>query len=161
MSHIHPDRTSSAELPVVQRAGADAHCFLLVSEAKGTPGAPGSQRAIPARAPPQPANLHTWIQKAVVLVKVLLRQVRVVFQIRCRFVWELDWSLSPAVLGMNGALCSAGDEWCAPLRSALPCWAVPAPQRSHGTAARRAPASALLICTKPRHTALLIHGANA
>lgn len=55
MSHIHLDRTSSAELPVVQRADADPHCFLLMSEAKGILGAPSLLRAISARAPHQPA----------------------------------------------------------------------------------------------------------
>lgn len=122
MSHIHLDRTSSAELPVVQRAGADPHCFLLMSEAKGTPGHPAPYE--PSLPVPLisllPANLQTLIQKAVVLVKVLLRQVRVVFQTRCRFVWELDWSLSPAVCwGRRG-------EWCA-----LLCPAAPAPQPRH------------------------------
>lgn len=69
------------------------------------------------------ANLHACIQKAVVLVKVLLRQVRVIFQTRCRFVWELDRSLSGLCWGRWGMV-----------RSALPCPARPLPQRSLGTA---------------------------
>lgn len=88
-----------------------------------------------------PANLQTLIQKAVVLVKVLLRQVRVVFQTRCRFVWELDWSLSPAVCWGrrgNGALCSAR----------LP------PHRSRGTALGVPKPDRSLSATKPR-----LHGA--
>lgn len=44
---------------------------------------------------PFPSNLQTLLQKAVV-VKVLLQQVWVIFQTWCRFVCELDWSLSPA-----------------------------------------------------------------
>lgn len=80
-----------------------------------------------------PANLQTLIQEAVVLVKVLLRQVRVVFQTRCRFVWELDWSLSPAVCwGRRG-------EWCA-----LLCPAAPAPQPRHS--ARSAQTWSLIVC---------------
>jgi len=54
MSHIHPDRTSPAESSVVQRAGADPHCFLRNSGTKVTPKAPSPLQAIFACAPHQP-----------------------------------------------------------------------------------------------------------
>lgn len=56
MSHIHLDRTSSAELSVVQRAGADPHCFLLISETKAVLKAPSPLQAIFACAPHQPVH---------------------------------------------------------------------------------------------------------
>lgn len=53
--------------------------------------------------PPSACSLQTLILKALVLVKVLLRQVRVIFQTWCRFAWS--WT---GVSGLgNGALRSA------------------------------------------------------
>lgn len=61
------------------------------------------------------ANLQTLIQKAVTLVKVLLRQVRVIFQTWCRFF-----------VGAGLESLPGGGEWCALL--CLP--GVPKPDRS-------------------------------
>lgn len=55
MSHVHPDRTSSDKLSLLQKAGADPHSFLLISSTKVPPAAPSPPQPIVARGPQQPA----------------------------------------------------------------------------------------------------------
>lgn len=167
MSHIHLDRTSSAELPVVQRAGADPHCFLLMSEAKGTLGAPGPLRAMSARAPPQPAPRKpaAFGSKGTCACHGFTSagpsdssnpaQICVGAGLESLPGPAGGWMVRSALPALPALLCSALP--CLPC-SVLPCSACPAAQPRHSRP--ECPNLSAPISTKPRHTALLIHAAN-
>lgn len=69
MSHIHPDRTSSDKLSLLQRAGADPHGFLLISSTKVLPAAPSPPQPIVVRGPQQPAPCRLWFGRQLFLLR--------------------------------------------------------------------------------------------